>query len=72
MTGLKLKRIAKAIAAFLGSEVVTINTWVFTLAPGPITGREWGTLALAVAGPLLVGRAVYQVKNAPPDPTAPA
>lgn len=66
MTGLKLKRIAKAVAAWGGSELLALGTWIGTLAPGTITGREWAMLGVALVGPLLVGGTVYQTKNAPP------
>lgn len=59
-----MKRIAKAIAAWLSSAAVALGTWVGTLAPGPVTGREWVTLIVALVGPLLAGGLVYQVKNA--------
>jgi len=60
-----MKRIAKAITAWLGSAAVAIGTWVGTLAPGAITNREWITLIVALVGPLLAGGLVYQVRNAP-------
>jgi hypothetical protein len=61
-----MKRIAKALVAYLASTVATVGTWLGTLAPGPITGREWATLIAALVGPLLVGGAVYRVPNARP------
>jgi len=66
MTGSKLKRIAKAISAWAGSELLAAGTWLGTLPDGPVTARSWAMLGVALVGPLLVGGAVYQTKNAAP------
>ena len=60
-----MKSILKAIVGWASSEVLALGTWVGTLAPGPITEREWITLGIALVGPLLVGAGVYKTTNAP-------
>jgi hypothetical protein len=55
---------AKAIAAFLGAELVAISSWGMALGNDPITRVAWFGLAAAIAGPVLVAGGVAAIKNA--------
>lgn len=61
-----MKKVAKAIAAFLLSAGTAIGTWAGTLN-GPITTAQWVTLGGALLGIIATTLGVYSVRNAPAE-----